>query len=539
MSRERLEKLRRLKELRSKKNGQTSVAAAASKVQESPDVSMGESFQAGLAQGGTLGFGEELMGGIKAVQDIAGDKYELGDIGDRYKQRRGEYRSYNELARQKNPGSFMGGEITGSVGTAFVPGMGATSLGKTMGLGAVAGLGTSNADLVEGDIGGAAIDTTIGAGLGGLGYGVGKGAEKLVSKVRPKNVAKAYLGLPEPAYDRLVKDPSGVKAALSKADDYYGLPEISQRLSGRVDDLAEEAVTGSQAARSTVEFEGVRTPKEKLQAILQGKLDQIKKSEGRIPDDAYSEAKAVLEKQLGKIADVDDLTGPELMDRVREMRKAVDYNPTRGAIDTKSSAVIKEASRDFDQVLKGSSPAYTGVMKDTAEAARLLEKARPLARSEQGAMNFVGSVDKAGNKFKADILRELDARYGDTLSEDAMNAIAARVIDRSAPAGSQRVNLGAKIGEAIGALFPGERLGKVTAAGGAAFGAGVDAYGRKLAIPFVEKSAAIERAISQNRFTAPVARALKEAAAKGPQNLVLTFQLLSRSNPELAESLQP
>lgn len=502
-------------------------------------VTPGESFQAGVAQGGTLGFGEELMGGIRSLQDVAGDKYSLSDLPERYKQRRGEYRAYNELARGQNPKSYMGGEITGGVGTAFVPGGQVGTLGKAAAMGGISGLGLSEADLTEGDIVGAGTDIAKGAALGAGTYGAMKAVGNVASKARPKQLAKAYLGLPEPAYERLVKNPEAVKSALSKADDFYGLPEISKRLSSRVDDLAEEAVSGSQAARRTLEFEGSQTAKDKLYSILQGKLDEIKTSEGRIPNDAYNEAKSTILKQMEKIKGVDDLTGPELMDRVREMRQVLNYNPSRGNIDTKSAGAIKDVAHQYDQVLKGTSPAYTQVMADTASAARLLEKARPLARSEQGAMNFVGSVDKAGNKFKADILRELDARFGDTLSEDAMDAIAARVIDRSAAAGSQRVNLGAKIGEAIGSLFPGERFGKVMGAAGAATGAGIDAYGRRIAIPFIEKSAAIERAIQNNAFSRGLSDILRKAAQKGPQNLVLTFQLLSRSNPELEGALQP
>jgi len=502
-------------------------------------VTPGESFQAGVAQGGTLGIGEELMGGLRATQDIMGDKYSISDLPERYRQRRGEYRAYNELARGQNPGSYMGGEITGGVLTAFIPGGQVGTLGKAALMGGASGLGLSEADLTEGDFSGAAGDIAKGAALGAGTYGVMKGAGKILSKARPKQLAKSYLGLPEPAYERLVKDPEAVKAALSKADDFYGLPDISKRLSSRVDDLAEEAVSGSQAARRTLEFEGTQTAKDKLYSILQGKLDEIKASEGRIPNDAYNEAKNTIIRQMEKIKGVDELSGPELMDRVREMRQVLNFNPSRGNIDTKSAAAIKDIAHQYDQVLKASSPAYTQVMADTADAARLLEKARPLARSEQGAMNFVGSVDRAGNKFKADILRELDRRFGDTLSEDAMNAIAARVIDRSAAAGSQRVNLGAKIGEAIGSLFPGEKFGKVMGAAGAAAGAGVDAYGRRIAIPFIEKSAAIERALQSNAFSRGISDILQKAAQKGPQNLVLTFQLLSRSNPELESALQP
>jgi hypothetical protein len=219
------------------------------------------------------------------------------------------------------------------------------------------------------------------------------------------------------------------------------------------------------------------------------------------------------------------------------MRRATEFSNEFGNIDTKSAAMIKQAARDYDQLLKGASPAYTEAMKDAAGASQLLERAKPLARSEQGALNFVGSVDKAGNKFKADILKELDARFGDTLSQDAMNAIAARIIDRSAAQGSQRVNLGAKIGEAIGSFLPGERLSKAASAAGAAGGAYIDAYGRRAAIPMVELASKIDRAIQSNKFSAGIQKVLQDAAAKGPQNLVLTFQLLSRDNPELMQNL--
>lgn len=531
-----LEELAELEELEKLEASQSSIKKQAQPVQTAK-VSPSQSFQAGLAQGGTLGFGEEIMGGIRAARDVMGDKFELSDLPERYRQRRDEYRQYNELARQQNPKTYMGGEIVGGVGTSLVPGMGAATLGKTAAMGGVAGLGLSEADLTQGQIGEAALDTGIGGITGGLAYGATKGAGALLSKARPKQIAKSYLGLPEPAYERLVKDPEAVKSALSKADDFYGLPDISRRLTDRIGDLKEEAISGSRAARETVDFEGTRLPKQKLYDYLQGKLDAIKRSEGRIPDDAYAAAKDVLNKQMKKIEGVEDLTGPEIMDRVREMRKAVEYNQATGAIDSKSEAAIKEVARLYDQALKEASPAYTGIMSDAAQASRLLEQAKPLARSEQGAMNLVGSIDKAGNKFKADILRELDKRYGDTLSDDAMNAIAARIIDRSAAAGSQRVNLGSKIGGAIGAMFPGEKFGKVMEAGGAAAGAAVDAYGRRMAIPLVEQAAKIDRLIQTNRFSRPIADALKKAAEKGPQNLVLTFQLLSRDNPELAQSI--
>lgn len=529
-------------------------------VEEKPEISQLESGAYGLAQGASMGYSDEALAALKAAGETFSD-FDVSKLPERYRQKRDIERKNIELARQANPKTFMGTEIAGSIGTALVPGLGAAKLGKTMALGAAQALGTSEADLTKGEIGEAAKDAGIGLGVGALGHGIAKGAGKLMSASNPKNISKVYLGLPDQAYDRLIKDPSGVKSALSKSNDFYGLPKIAERVAGRVDDLAEEAVSGSQAARETLKFENTKIPQQKLREKLLSRLQMMKDDEGRIPYEGYNHAKNVINDQLKKLPKGEisapirdkatgriiktakrmpdpDLTGTEAMDRIREIRNSLDWTPTTGKIDSKSQYVLKQTQKDLDQILKAESPAYTGMMKDTAEAAQLLQKAKTLGRDEQGVMNFVGSMDKAGRKFKADVLAELDKRFGDTLSQDALNAIAARVIDRASTAGSRAVNIGTKIGEAIGELFPGNVAKKLLGAAGAMTGGAVDKFGRKMAIPIVEQSAKISRAIEQGKITGPAKKALQKALKKGPQNAALTFQLLSRSNPELLNTLE-
>jgi len=147
-----------------------------------------DSAARGTVQGLTMGFADEITGGVEALGDtLFGDK-SISDIGDTYAQRRDESRANYDAARDANPKSYMAGEVGGTVASAFVPGLGALNAAKGAGLAAVAGraaiqggiqgLGTSDAQSV-GDM---ARDTAMGAGMGAVGGALGHGAGKLIGK---------------------------------------------------------------------------------------------------------------------------------------------------------------------------------------------------------------------------------------------------------------------------------------------------------------------------------------------------------------------
>jgi len=160
-----------------------------------PPVSKGESFGRGALQGASLGFGDEASAAIDtATSHIPGYRWlaqKINAVGGSgaglpvdapsitYQQRRDAYRAANEAAHAANPKTYLGGELAGGLATAAVPVAGAAkaaTLGAKVGLGALegaaiggaAGLGNSKADLTQGQIGGAALDTAIGAAGGAV-----------------------------------------------------------------------------------------------------------------------------------------------------------------------------------------------------------------------------------------------------------------------------------------------------------------------------------------------------------------------------------
>lgn len=147
------------------------------------DVSELESGIRGALQGVTAGFSDELSGGIEALWEKA--KGDPSTFGELYKAKRDTSRAANKAAELANPASYTSGNIAGAVGSAFIPGLGGATLGKLALQGAATGLGTSEAELTEGDITGAAKDTAIGTGIGVLSGVGGKLVGNQLSKVTP------------------------------------------------------------------------------------------------------------------------------------------------------------------------------------------------------------------------------------------------------------------------------------------------------------------------------------------------------------------
>lgn len=207
---------------------------------EKPQVSRVESLGRGAIQGASLGFSDELLGGLAA----AGGTF-FGDFnyGDNYRRVRDQNRAGNEAARAANPGTYLTGEIGGSVAVPFgaaraaasaprmvqsaaratgiVPEIaGAATFGQRVGQGArmgagyggLYGLGNSEADLTQGEIGKAAMDAGKGAAIGTVLGGatvpavdavaaVGRG---LLAPIRNRIDPKAAAG--EQVLDKLTKD---------------------------------------------------------------------------------------------------------------------------------------------------------------------------------------------------------------------------------------------------------------------------------------------------------------------------------------------
>jgi hypothetical protein len=145
------------------------------------DFSQLESGLRGAAQSVSYGTADELTaaGETAAKALFGGDK--LSDLMDNYRKYRTESRADYKAAEEQNPATYLAGELGGGAAAGLLTGGAAmvANLGRTglvtgakelakMGLkqGAAAGLGSSEGDLTKGEIGQAAADTAIGAGLG-------------------------------------------------------------------------------------------------------------------------------------------------------------------------------------------------------------------------------------------------------------------------------------------------------------------------------------------------------------------------------------
>jgi hypothetical protein len=134
-------------------------------------ISKTESAARGVAQGGTLGFADEIAGATEALWEKAkGDPRAFGEM---YKQFRDESRSNFDAAKKENPVSYGAGEVGGGIATAFVPGLAiakgarlANVAAKSAMLGAGAGAGYSTGENAKEVLKDAATGSVVGGVLG-------------------------------------------------------------------------------------------------------------------------------------------------------------------------------------------------------------------------------------------------------------------------------------------------------------------------------------------------------------------------------------
>lgn len=122
-----------------------------------------ESALRGAAQSATLGFADEIAGGVGALFDRMPNE----SLKDAYIRHRDESRAKFKKAQEVNPKSYMAGEIGGNIATMAIPGLGATKgaslaknalqaakLGALSKLGASENLETAPQEMLEGALSG-------------------------------------------------------------------------------------------------------------------------------------------------------------------------------------------------------------------------------------------------------------------------------------------------------------------------------------------------------------------------------------------------
>lgn len=190
-----------------------------------PTVSPTESALRGAGQGASFGFGDELVGGIRGAEqkllDAAEGNKQGKSLVETYREYRDEDRAKNKAAATENPKAFTSGELGGGLTSMLVPGLGEANVAKMAALGGLQGLGNSQADVTQGDIGGAARDTAIGSGIGGAAGAiippvVGGATKALGGMTDPEmwqNLAQKYGAKALGFTKRLINTPQKMNAA--------------------------------------------------------------------------------------------------------------------------------------------------------------------------------------------------------------------------------------------------------------------------------------------------------------------------------------
>lgn len=367
---------------------QLSVKLGLATPQEMPKPSMGESAARGFVQGGTLGFGDEAMGAIGGAMakyspdnpvtrtlGIAGRPDLFKDTGyaDMYRAGRDEARAQESAAQEANPWTYGLSQVAGGAATLPVGKMaqpfsnatGARRIGNAMALGAqggaLAGLGTSEADITKGDIGGAAMDTALGAGIGaGSGLVLQGGAE----------LKKAIL----PSVDKTVAD------LADKAVNKYGIPlkqtqlsdsRFAKGLASTAEKIPLTGATGFNNKTSKAFNRAVlKTIGEDADSVSPEVIARAYQDIGQKFDDALAGQKvSITDDIMSKLAELeksatDDLTGDHARIVTNKIGKLLADISDDGTIKGEKLGSLRSALSKTIKMTKGDAQPYIAQLRD-------------------------------------------------------------------------------------------------------------------------------------------------------------------------------
>lgn len=471
-----------------------------------------ESFGRGAIQGVTFGYADEISG---ALESAFSDKD--------YKTARDESRRAFDRAEKANPKSYLAGDISGGVATAFVPGLGflnaakgakvASVVGKGMLQGAVSGLGRSNAE----DVKDAVKDTATGAALGGAGAYV---LPKVIDKAKAvgatvgKKTGNIVFGVGDEATERYLKNPDAVKNAKS-------LSSVTDSFLKKVDDVKKDTSFQSgegfkELGRHIHDVATVTDPlvESATQLRVMGEIgpdrkDAIKFLEG-IADDVLN-----LADQSGKVS----------LDKGKQVLFVLDSKLKKlesiGA-DTQAIKAVATARKNLDATLKSISPEYKKQMQTLAADTEAVSDIAGKFRTENGAERLLQRIGRGKDRFSQKALEDFDARFGTSYASDLADAAVKNQFTRETTNGSRRTVAGTAIGGAVGSLIGGPLGASIGAPIGAMAGASIDKIGGLV----------WQKILDGSLKAGPYAKMLENAAKRGPAAVGMTHAVLLSKFPE-------
>lgn len=503
---ERLRKIQEIEALRKRPEDKTSPGVAAA---------------LGASQGLSFGFGDEIAGAAKAGYDTVFGEDKFSDLPDTYRRERDVERQRLSKAEKDQPGAYLGGNIAGSVGSAFIPGVGQAMLpvkGASLGAnllragaaGAVTGLGASQADLTKGEVGKATEDTFIGgltgAGTAGAFNAAGKVASKftpeMLKKMAAERAAKAATGQNVSALRKMARITGQGAGSAERAE--RNLQNVGQEIldsgavkfGSKVEDIAPRLAKAKEAAGKTIGDIG-----SKIDEIAPNAVD-AKKIAAELSEYAASIPKTA--------------QGQKLADRIMEEAAALE---SMKGISFKDAQTIKNQFKykpqDADALI--SNQDVTNKINSII-GKNMDETAAKIAETGDDATKaLLGSYQQAKGKYGA--LRQAS----DASTDRAVKNLSNRWVSPSdyGVGGAALAGTIASGGTALPAV--------ATAAAVAGANKVLRERGNAAAAVGLQKAAKLME--SSPEFVKQFGNALIDAGKRGPAALAVTHQLLLK-NPE-------
>lgn len=344
-----------------------------------------ESATRGAAQGLSLGFADEATGAAEAALDWL--KNDPKGFMDNYRKHRDESRANYSEAEKANPKSYMGGQIAGAVGSAFVPGMQGATLGKLAALGAAQGLGNSSADITTGnteDLVQAAKDTGLGAGIGAAAYGVSKiPFGKILNKAADKadDVAERLAVNATGATGRASENfaPGTGRQLLDKG--IVGFGDTAENVAQKAGAAMEQAGGTMDDVLRTLDSSGAKASVDDVVSTLEQKINDLSQSPGN----------ESLIKQLQKEVDNLYLRGEsQIAPSVAEQAKRnfqSQVNWMSPEVDKKAASHLSSAFKnEVENVAEQASPELAGAFKEAKNTYGMLAPVKEAAEKRAAQM---------------------------------------------------------------------------------------------------------------------------------------------------------
>lgn len=497
---------------------------------EETDVSYLETLARGGAQGASFGFADEITAGLESAFT---DKT--------YKQALAESRANYKAAEEANPGTYMAGDIGGSIATGLIPGLGAVKgattaarLGKaaaSMGAqGAVSGLGRSEAE----DIGGLAADTAlggvVGAGFGAAGQGLGEAVSKVAPKVQNYMKSKAEDFAVDSLRPNLRQsadinraDASKVGRALLDNDvikPFASKEAINERLmgsiekhSGRRGDALEYLDEAAKFAKEgDIGGENALIEPSQVQKLR----DEIVAKHAGSNSPAYVKAREELERYVAAFDQPKSLR--ETLIEIQGLDS--DLHNQYGMDSSIAKDYLKEFRHNLDGLLTSKADELAQPMKAPADLT-LPDDLQKMLNETNEAHQMMGAEYKDA---KQNLSKLMAARKA---SERAKNA---EMANNTIPLTAMITGTGA-LGGGIATGDPMEGLKYGALAGGLRWGQ--QKYGAQIAATVLNKLSKTLQ--SEPGRLGKFAKPLMEAAKKGNKSLAATDFVLSQLDPEYRE----